>query len=121
MHVRLFDRSWACTFHRVRLIIGRALDAKETIHRGHPSREVTINVHLLRLNYDPLTDLVPTYLPAVPTDPEDADELHAGCAQLAAMADANSRPGDRRLLAVRALRMLADRGCRAPDAQAKPD
>jgi hypothetical protein len=55
------------------------------------------------------------------TDPEDADELHAGCAQLAAMADANSRPGDRRLLAVRALRMLADRGCRAPDAQAKRD
>ncbi len=50
------------------------------------------------------------------TDPEDAEELHAGCAGLLAIARAPSRPRLRRALAVRALRMLADRGCvRASD------
>jgi len=45
------------------------------------------------------------------TDPEDADELHAGCAQLLALAGAKDRPAARRVRAIRALRMLADRGC----------
>jgi hypothetical protein len=45
------------------------------------------------------------------TDPEDADDLHAGCGALLSLArtPAVSRP--RRVRAVRALRMLADRGC----------
>jgi hypothetical protein len=45
------------------------------------------------------------------TDPEDADELHVGCASLLALARSTSRPKERRVLAVGALRMLADRGC----------
>jgi hypothetical protein len=45
------------------------------------------------------------------TDPEDADELHAGCGQLMALASAKDRPAPRRVRAIRALRMLADRGC----------
>jgi hypothetical protein len=45
------------------------------------------------------------------TDPEDADELHAGCAALLVLARATERPRARRVLAIRALRMLADRGC----------
>jgi hypothetical protein len=44
-------------------------------------------------------------------DPEDADELHGGCAALLALARAPERSLDRRALAVRALRMLVDRGC----------
>ena len=44
-------------------------------------------------------------------DPEDADELHGGCAALLALARAPERSRDRRVLAVRALRMLVDRGC----------
>lgn len=44
-------------------------------------------------------------------DPEDAEELHAGCATLLALARAADRPRPRRIGAVRALRMLADRGC----------
>ncbi len=44
-------------------------------------------------------------------DPEDADELHTGCAALLALARAGDRPRSRRVGAVRALRMLADRGC----------
>jgi hypothetical protein len=44
-------------------------------------------------------------------DPEDADELHAGCAELLALAKAPDKPRPRRVGAVRALRMLADRGC----------
>jgi hypothetical protein len=47
-------------------------------------------------------------------DPEDADELHAGCEALVALARETSRPQGRRVLAVRALRMLADRGCVKP-------
>jgi hypothetical protein len=45
------------------------------------------------------------------TDPEDADELHAGCGALLGLARATGRPRARRVLAVRALRMLAERGC----------
>jgi hypothetical protein len=44
-------------------------------------------------------------------DPEDAEELHTGCAALLALARATDRPKERRVLAIRALRMLADRGC----------
>jgi hypothetical protein len=45
------------------------------------------------------------------TDAEDADELHAGCASLLALSRATDRPAPRRVRAIRALRMLADRGC----------
>jgi hypothetical protein len=45
------------------------------------------------------------------TDPEDALELHEGCATLLDLARGADRPRDRRVLAVRALRMLAERGC----------
>ncbi|MBV9945613.1 MAG: hypothetical protein JOZ69_02070 [Myxococcales bacterium] len=45
------------------------------------------------------------------TDPEDAAELHAGCAALLALARDEDQPRERRLLSIRALRMLADRGC----------
>jgi hypothetical protein len=48
------------------------------------------------------------------TDPEDADELHVGCAALLDLARSESRPRERRVLAARALRMLADRGCVRP-------
>jgi hypothetical protein len=44
-------------------------------------------------------------------DPEDAEELHAGCAALLTLARATDRPKERRVLAIRALRMLAERGC----------
>ena len=50
------------------------------------------------------------------TDPEDADDLRAGCGALLTLAKSASRPRDRRVLAVHALRMLAERGCvRRPD------
>jgi hypothetical protein len=45
------------------------------------------------------------------TDPEDADELHAGCGALLTLARTPGAPRPRRVRAVRALRMLADRGC----------
>ncbi|HEY4014426.1 MAG TPA: hypothetical protein VGM06_13885 [Polyangiaceae bacterium] len=45
------------------------------------------------------------------TDPEDADDLRAGCGALLSLAKSASRPRDRRVRAVHALRMLADRGC----------
>jgi hypothetical protein len=45
------------------------------------------------------------------TDPEDAPELHEGCASLLALSRAVERPKERRVLAIRALRMLAERGC----------
>jgi hypothetical protein len=45
------------------------------------------------------------------TDPEDADELHAGCGALLDLAKAADRPKARRVLAIRALRMLSERGC----------
>jgi hypothetical protein len=45
------------------------------------------------------------------TDPEDAEELHAGCVALLELARATDRPKERRAVSIRALRMLADRGC----------
>jgi hypothetical protein len=45
------------------------------------------------------------------TDPEDADELHTGCASLLILSRATDRPAPRRVRAIRALRMLSDRGC----------
>ena len=45
------------------------------------------------------------------TDPEDADELHVGCGALLELARGAERPKERRVLAIRALRMLAERGC----------
>jgi hypothetical protein len=45
------------------------------------------------------------------TDPEDADELHAGCQALLVLARSISEPKPRRVRAVRALRMLSERGC----------
>jgi hypothetical protein len=44
-------------------------------------------------------------------DPEDADELHTGCAALLSLARTATAPKERRVLAIRALRMLAERGC----------
>jgi len=49
-------------------------------------------------------------------DPDDADELHTGCAALLTLARTADRPRDRRVLAIRALRMLTDYGCvKRPD------
>jgi hypothetical protein len=45
------------------------------------------------------------------TDPEDADELHAGCEQLLRLARDPAKPRERRVLAIRSLRMLSERGC----------
>jgi hypothetical protein len=45
------------------------------------------------------------------TDPDDADELHAGCQALVTLARASSESKQRRVLAVRALRMLSEWGC----------
>jgi hypothetical protein len=45
------------------------------------------------------------------TDPEDADELHEGCSALLALSRAAQQPPARRVRAIRALRMLSDRGC----------
>jgi hypothetical protein len=45
------------------------------------------------------------------TDPEDADDLHSGCETLLALARDVARPRDRRVLAIRSLRMLSERGC----------
>jgi hypothetical protein len=45
------------------------------------------------------------------TDPEDADELHTGCATLLSLSRATTRPAARRVRAIRALRMLSERGC----------
>jgi hypothetical protein len=45
------------------------------------------------------------------TDPEDALELHEGCGALLTLARATARPKELRVLAIRALRMLSERGC----------
>jgi hypothetical protein len=45
------------------------------------------------------------------TDPEDALELHEGCAALLALAKDVTRSKPRRVGSIRALRMLAERGC----------
>jgi hypothetical protein len=44
-------------------------------------------------------------------DPEDADDLHVGCSALLVLAQAPDRPRERRVLAIRALRMLSEYGC----------
>lgn len=49
--------------------------------------------------------------PRLSTDPEDADELHEGCGTLLGLARLTERPRARRVIAVSALRMLAERGC----------
>jgi hypothetical protein len=50
-------------------------------------------------------------MPRRATDPEDADELHVGCATLLDLSRGAQRPRERRVLAIRALRMLSERGC----------
>jgi hypothetical protein len=50
-------------------------------------------------------------MPRRATDPEDADELHVGCGALLDLARGKEKPKERRVLAVRALRMLSERGC----------
>jgi len=45
------------------------------------------------------------------TDPEDAQDLAAGCQALLAFSRDRGRPRARRVIAIRALRMLAPRGC----------
>lgn len=49
-------------------------------------------------------------------DPEDAPEMKAGCDSMLALASDPKAPRARRVNAVRALRMLADRGCVNPSA-----
>jgi len=44
-------------------------------------------------------------------DPEDAEELRAGCDKLSALAKDPKAARKRRVLAIRALRMLSDKGC----------
>ena len=44
-------------------------------------------------------------------DPEDAEELRAGCDRLLVLAKDPKADKKRKVLAIRALRMLADRGC----------
>jgi hypothetical protein len=48
------------------------------------------------------------------TDPEDAAELGEGCRTLLSFARQASGPRARRVVAIRGLRMLADRGCLKP-------
>jgi hypothetical protein len=45
------------------------------------------------------------------TDPEDADELHSGCGALLALSRDPAQQAPKRVRAIRALRMLSDRGC----------
>jgi hypothetical protein len=49
--------------------------------------------------------------PRRPTDPEDAQELWAGCQALLELSRSTGQARPRRVMAVRALRMLSDRGC----------
>lgn len=49
--------------------------------------------------------------PRRPTDAEDADELAAGCVSLLDLSRSTVQPRSRRVMAVRALRMLSERGC----------
>jgi hypothetical protein len=50
-------------------------------------------------------------MPRRAVDPDDAPDLRDGCDKLLALAKDTSRPKDRRIRAIRALRMLSDRGC----------
>lgn len=49
--------------------------------------------------------------PRTAADPDDAEELGEGCRSLLALARAERQPRGLRVRAIRALRMLADRGC----------
>lgn len=49
--------------------------------------------------------------PRVAVDPEDAAELREGCDALLALAKDGQAAKSRRIVAIRALRMLSDRGC----------
>jgi hypothetical protein len=49
--------------------------------------------------------------PRRPTDAEDAQELAAGCQSLLDLSRSTGQPRSRRVMAVRALRMLSERGC----------
>jgi hypothetical protein len=49
--------------------------------------------------------------PRRPTDAEDGQELFAGCQSLLDLSRASGQPRARRVVAVRALRMLSERGC----------
>jgi hypothetical protein len=62
-----------------------------------------------RIALETIADLVAQ--PRRATDPEDAFELREGCSALLALARSPKKPRERRVLAVSALRMLADRGC----------
>ena len=62
-----------------------------------------------RAALDVVVDL--SAMPRRATDPEDADELHLGCGALLDLARGAQRPRERRVLAIRALRMLSERGC----------
>ncbi len=67
-----------------------------------------------RAALDAIVDLAAR--PRRSVDPDDADELHTGCAALLTLARTPDRPRDRRVLAIRGLRMLADYGCvKRPD------
>jgi hypothetical protein len=50
-------------------------------------------------------------LPRRAVDPDDAPELREGCDRLLDLARDAARPKERRVIAIRALRMLAERGC----------
>jgi hypothetical protein len=49
--------------------------------------------------------------PRLAVDPEDAAELREGCQALVTLSRAAGQAKEHRVLAVRALRMLAERGC----------
>ena len=49
--------------------------------------------------------------PRRPTDAEDGQELFAGCQSLLDLSRSSGQPPARRVVAVRALRMLSERGC----------
>ena len=50
-------------------------------------------------------------MPRRALDPDDAAELHAGCGALLQLARSHESSKERRVAAVRALRMLSERGC----------
>lgn len=62
-----------------------------------------------RLALDAIVELAAR--PRRATDPEDADELHAGCGTLLDLARRKEAQKERRVVAIRALRMLSERGC----------
>jgi hypothetical protein len=67
-----------------------------------------------KLALDAVVDLAAR--PRRQVDPEDAVDLRRGCDALLALASDEKADRDRRVLAVRALRMLRDRGCVSSEA-----